>query len=513
MSGVVSVDPRTGREVEVVASETTADEVDALCARALAASPDIEAMGRAGRTALLRGMADGLEHHRDEVVRLADRETALGTTRLEGELTRTCYQLRLFAEVLEEGSYLEAAIDHAGQTPMGPRPDLRRMLVPIGPVAVFGASNFPLAFSVPGGDTAAAIAAGCAVVVKAHHSHPATSQLCFEILRATVYAAQAPEGTLSLVHGLDAGAALVAHPSIRAVGFTGSLAGGKALLEIIEGRPDPIPFFGELSSLNPVVVTPAAAQERAAEIAEGVVGSFTQGAGQFCTKPGLILVPAGASGDALLGHMSERVRNMSALWLLNESIAASYNRGTDRLIAAAGVGVVARGQEATGQGFQAVPLLLETSASTMGDDVTEECFGPVAVVSRYSDERDLLTALAKTPASLTATVMRGSAETELPAEVGAALRSRAGRLIYDAYPTGVAVAWAQHHGGPWPSTNSQHTSVGTSAIRRFLRPVTWQDAPVELLPRELLDDCTEIPRRVDGALRLAEPDPHTGQAR
>src|SRR4051794_12859437 len=225
---VVSINPRTGETVEVVAPETTPEEVDALCEAALAAAPALDGLGRSGRAALLRALADALEGRREDVVAVADRETALGTARLNGELTRTCYQLRLFAEVLEEGSYLEAAIDRPGDTPMGPRPDLRRMLVPMGPVAVFGASNFPLAFSVPGGDTASALAAGCPVVVKAHSSHPATSRLCFDLLSQAAHEAGAPEGTLGIVFGQRAGAALVAHPAIRATGFTGSVNGGRA---------------------------------------------------------------------------------------------------------------------------------------------------------------------------------------------------------------------------------------------------------------------------------------------
>jgi NADP-dependent aldehyde dehydrogenase len=209
--------------------------------------------------------------------------------------------------------------------------------------------------------------------------------------------------------------------------------------------------------------------------------------------------------------MSQRVQEMKPLWLLNEGVAASFERGTARLVATAGVEIVAQGHEADGHGFQAVPLLLATSASTLPDEATEECFGPVAVVARYSDEGDLLRALQKTPASLAATVLRSEAETELPARISEAFRSKAGRLVYDGYPTGVAVTWAQHHGGPWPSTNAQHTSVGTTAIRRFLRPMTWQNAPADLLPRELLDECTEVPRRVNGALRLAETRPQTDQ--
>ncbi|SDN75003.1 aldehyde dehydrogenase (NADP(+)) [Geodermatophilus sp. DSM 45219] len=502
MADVVSTDPRTGEAVEVVARETTTEEVDRLCAAALAAAPGLDALGRAGRAALLRALADALEARRGDVVAVADRETALGPTRLNGELTRTCYQLRLFAEVLDEGSYLEAAIDHPGDTPMGPRPDLRRMLVPIGPVAVFGASNFPLAFSVPGGDTASALAAGCPVVVKAHGSHPATSQLVFDVLDAAARKAGAPDGTLGIVHGLQGGADLVAHPAIRAVGFTGSVNGGRALLEIIERRRDPVPFFGELSSLNPVVVTPTAAAERGTTIGTELVGSATLGGGQFCTKPGLAFVPAGPEGDAVVEAMAEAVRGTGAPVLLNEGIAASYGRISDGLAAAPGVEEIARGGEPSGRGFEAVPRLLQTTAAALPEQVTEECFGPVSVVARYDGEAELSAALDRMPSSLTATVLRGAGETDLPLAVSEQLRTRAGRLVYDAYPTGVAVSWAQHHGGPWPSTNSQHTSVGTTAVRRFLRPVTWQGAPQEVLPPELTDDFRGIPRRIDGVLEL-----------
>src|SRR5688572_4188975 len=366
MTDVLSIDPRTGEPVEAVAPETTAEEVDRLCAAALAAAPALEELGRAGRAALLRALADALESRRDDAVTVADRETALGPTRLNGELTRTCYQLRLFAEVLDEGSYLEAAIDSPGQTPMGPRPDLRRMLVPIGPVAVFGASNFPLAFSVPGGDTASALAAGCPVVVKAHGSHPATSQLVFDVLDAAARKAGAPDGTLGIVHGLQAGADLVAHPAIRAAGFTGSTAGARALLAIIERRPDPIPFYGELSSLNPVVVTALAAADRADRIGADLAGSFTLGAGQFCTKPGLAFVPAGPDGDTLVAAVRAAVAGMTPAVMLNAGIAASYERGTARLAAAtgqpAGEPADSAGEPATGTG---VPLLLTTTAASL----------------------------------------------------------------------------------------------------------------------------------------------------
>lgn len=504
MPDVTSTDPRTGEVVDIVAQETTTEEVDRICRAASAAAGALEGLGRRGRAALLEALADALEARREDVVTVGDRETGLGRARLDGELTRTGYQLRLFGDVLRDGGYLEAAIDHAGDTPMGPRPDLRRMLVPIGPVAVFGSSNFPLAFSVPGGDTASALAAGCPVVVKAHGSHPATSQLCFELLDLAARRTGAPDGTLGIVHGQQAGADLVAHPAIRAVGFTGSVTGGRALLQIIERRPDPIPFFGELSSLNPVVVTPAAAAERAERIGAELVGSATLGAGQFCTKPGLVFVPGGRDGDNVVAAMAEAVATSGSQVLLNAGIADAFERISSRLAQAPGMRTVAHGESASDgeRGFRATPLLLATTAADLPREATEECFGPVTVVARYDGEAELFAALEAMPSSLTASVLRAQGERKLPVELSRRLRPYAGRLIYDGYPTGVAVSWAQHHGGPWPSTNSQHTSVGTTAIRRFLRPVTWQNAPVDVLPEELTDDYRGIARRVDGVLRL-----------
>ncbi|GAA3388889.1 aldehyde dehydrogenase (NADP(+)) [Cryptosporangium minutisporangium] len=505
MTEVLSVDPRTGATVEIVATATTTAEVDEACRLAADATDALEALGRDGRAALLDALADALEAQRTEIVAVADRETALGATRLGGELTRTCYQLSLFADAVREGSYLEATVDHADDTPMGPRPDLRRLLVPIGPVAVFGASNFPLAFSVPGGDTASALAAGCPVVVKAHESHPATAQLCFDLIDAAARQAGAPAGTIGIVHGRQAGADLVAHPAIRAAGFTGSTAGAQALLAIINRRPDPIPFYGELSSLNPLIVTPAAAADRAASIGSELVASFTLGAGQFCTKPGLAFVPTGPDGDLLVASMQRAVSVTAEMTALNDRIAAGYHEGATRLSEAAAVAPIASGRSGTNGGFRVSPLLLTTTAADLPREATEELFGPVAVVARYRDEHELLAAIDVLPSSLTATIHRGPDETALPARLSRRLRSRVGRLIYDGYPTGVAVSWAQHHGGPWPATNTQHTSVGATAVRRFLRPVTWQNAPQEILPAELRDGFDSIPRRLDGVLHTPGP--------
>ena len=495
MTAVTSVDARTGEVLTTVGRESTAEETAAACERAAEAFAGLEAMGRHGRAGLLRAMAAALVAARARIVPLADGETALGEPRLNGELTRTCFQLDHFAEVLGEGSYLEATIDHAGPTPMGPRPDLRRMLVPLGPVAVFGASNFPLAFSVPGGDTASALAAGCPVVLKAHPSHPATSRLCFELMSEAVREARAREGTLGLVHGVRAGTDLVGHPAIRAVGFTGSYRGGRALLDVANARPEPIPFYAEMGSLNPLVVTPPAAAERAAEIAEGYTGSFTLGAGQFCTKPGLIFVPAGEAGERLRAELTRRVDALGGTTLLNSGIAAAFGDGVGRWRGTPGVRVLAEGEGPL------APVLVAVAAPDLSGPLLEECFGPAAVAVEYAGEEELLAALAALPGNLTATVHAGAEETALPARLATALRDKAGRLVWNGYPTGVAVAYAQHHGGPYPAAaNSLHTSVGATAIRRFLRPVTWQDAPEAVLPPELREAGPGIPRRVDGAL-------------
>jgi len=495
MTDVVSIDPRTAAVTGVVAAETSHEQVDAACSAAALAAPLLERLGRSGRAFMLRSMADALEARGEDVVTVADRETGIGPTRLGGELKRTCYQLRLFAEVLEEGSYLEATIDHPGDTPMGPRPDLRRILVPIGPVAVFGASNFPLAFSVPGGDTASALAAGSPVLLKAHGSHPATSQLCFEIMAKAARENGAPAGTVSLIHGHAAGALLVAHPAVKAVGFTGSLTGGSALLEIIARRPDPIPFYGELSSLNPVVITEAAAAERGEQIAAGLVLSFTVAAGQLCTKPGLVLLPIGAAGDRVVASMVASLNDVPEQVLLNERVWQGFGAGAARLSSSEGV-VMSTG------GFYVGAQLVQISAAALEGVVVEEHFGPLTVVARYTDIVQLQRVVRELPSSLTATVHSAPADAEYVSELSGLLREHAGRLVYDGFPTGVSVAWAQHHGGPWPSTNSLHTSVGPTAIRRFLRPVTWQDAPEHVLPPELHDDFTGVPRRVDGRLLL-----------
>ena len=496
---VPSVDPRTGLVVEDVAPESTPDDVDAAVIAAQLAAPVLAALGATGRAAVLEGIADALEADREALVELADRETALGRPRLPGELTRTIYQLRFFAEVIRDGAYLEAVIDPAHESPMGPLADVRRYLVPLGPVAVFGASNFPFAFSVAGGDTAAAIAAGCPVVAKAHSSHPALSAAVHRAIVRGAEAAGAPEGTIGLVFGREGGTALVTHPGIRAVAFTGSTAGGRVLFDLASARPDPIPFYGELGSLNPLTVTPAAAAERAAAIAQGWVASFTLGAGQFCTKPGLALVPAGGDGDAFRDAASAAVAAVGPSTMLNGAMRGAYLEGTARIGSADGVALETRPLGAA-DGLLVAPTLVETTTDALraeGSPLLAECFGPVGVLARYRDEADLLDILGRMEGSLTASVHIGEGETDLPAQVLDAARAFAGRVLVNGYPTGVAVNWSMVHGGPWPaSTNAAHTSVGATSIRRFLRPVAFQNVPDELLPPELRDaNPLGIPRR------------------
>jgi len=430
-------------------------------------------------------------------------ETGLTRPRLETEVIRSAFQLRMFADAVREGSYLEAAIDHAAPTPMGPGPDIRRLLVALGPVAVFGSSNFPFAFSVAGGDTASALAAGCPVVVKAHSSHPLTSAASFAALQGAADAYGAPAGTLGIVYGTDAGRVLVADPRIAAVGFTGSLGAARALMAIIGERPEPIPFYGELSSVNPLVVTPGAAAARGAAIGDGLFASYSGSAGQLCTKPGVAFVPRAASG--LIDALVARSEAAGPQPLLNDRILTSFGEIRDRLVAAGRAEVLATGSAGEGEpdGYGVVPHVLRIDAADLTDAATEEAFGPLILIAVYDSLDEVLAGLAAVPTSLTATLHSEPGETAERALLVDELQKRSGRLVFDGYPTGVRVSWAQHHGGPWPATNTLHTSVGVTAMRRFLRPFAWQDAPADVLPPELRDDDHSAPRRVDGTHELA----------
>ncbi|WP_142216395.1 aldehyde dehydrogenase (NADP(+)) [Streptomyces sp. SLBN-118] len=500
---VWSVDPRTGNPREQVAVESTTEEIDRAVRAAHAARPALA--DRSVRALLLRTAADLLDEAREHVIEAADAETALGPTRLTGELARTTAQLRAFADVTDEGAFLDIHIDHADGSRTPPRPDLRRYKIPLGVVAVYAASNFPLAFSVPGGDTASALAAGCPVVVKAHPDHPATSELSASVLRRAAQRVGLPEDVVVLVHGFEAGVELVRHPLITAAGFTGSVRGGRALFDAAAARPVPIPFHGELGSLNPVVVTEAAADEQAEQLGAGLAGSMTLGEGQFCTKPGLVLVPAGEAGDRMLKSLTDAVSETEPGVMLDHRMRAAFVDGVRERAALpqveAPITPGAGGEHTVSAGFLSVPARLLATEGPH-DLLLEECFGPVTVVARYESDAEITAVLGRLTGNLTATVHLSDGEAAgegRGAELLAELTPLAGRVLVGGWPTGVAVAPAQHHGGPYPATTSTSTSVGATAIERWLRPVTYQTTPQALLPTELRDDNPlGLPRRVDG---------------
>jgi NADP-dependent aldehyde dehydrogenase len=482
----------------MMAPEHTDETIHRLVAAAVRAGGTWAAMPRIERAWVLAAAADALDAAADRLVPIAQLETRLPAARLRGELTRTTFQLRLLGETAAQGRHLDVMVDHADPDwPMGaPRPDLRRTAVPLGPVVVFAASNFPFAFSVAGGDTASALAAGCPVIVKAHEGHPELADATAEVVTSALAEAGAPTGLFALVHEPAAARAVLTHPDVKAAAFTGSIAGGRALFDLAQGRPEPIPFFGELGSVNPVFVTRRAAARRAEEIVAGFVGSFTLGAGQFCTKPGVLLVPAGSDLAERLG----RVVLPEAAALLNRRIAEGHRRTREHLARRPGVMVLAGGDQ---NGVDPpAPALFTTTADHLLKDLEglfTECFGPTALVVTYSDESDLLDVAGAIDGQLTASLQAEPDDDIVPA-LAAALARKAGRLLWNQWPTGVSVTDAQQHGGPYPaSTAAGTTSVGTAAIDRFVRPVAWQGFPDHLLPDELREvRSTDLPRWVDG---------------
>lgn len=507
---LISIDPRTGESQGEPFHESTAAEVQAATRAAAAAFATVRTWAPGRFAALLEAAAQEMEALGDALIAIADAETALGRARLESERARTCAQLRMFAGMVNEATpetslqHLELAIDQADPHASLFRPDLRRMLVSIGPVAVFGASNFPLAFGVPGGDVASAWAAGCPVVVKGHPSHPGTSNLCANALQRAARGAGFPEGMISLIQGstVEAGHALVLAPEIQAVGFTGSLAGGRALFDLAtRGRPDPIPVYAEMGSLNPLFVLPAALAARASEIAHGFVESLCQGSGQFCTKPGLVLVVDGPGVDIFKEAAAAEISASTSGQLLNGKIQEALGRRVGQTSHIPQVRLLAEGHAAP-SGYTSPPALFVAPAAAVlaHGELQEEHFGPVAVLAICDSVDELLTAAAHLSGSLTATVHGDAADFEVARPLLAELQQRAGRLIWNGFPTGVPVGRATVHGGPYPATTSSlHTSVGTSAIRRFLRPVCWQNMPEALLPVALRDqNPLHVGRAIDG---------------
>jgi NADP-dependent aldehyde dehydrogenase len=505
MTVIVGIDPRTGDPVGDGVPETTAAELESALAAAADAAGAFGLSAPAVRAGLLRGLADALDAETAPLAELAGRETGLPAGRLIGEVARTSFQLRLFAEVVEEGSYLEVTMDSADpEAAPAPRPDLRRMLEPLGPVLVFAASNFPFAFSVLGGDTASALATGSPVIVKAHGSHPALSAAVGRLATAVVAEKNLPAGIFGVIFGVATGAEALQDARIKACGFTGSTAGGRALFDLASRRPDPIPFYGELGSINPTVVTPDAVAARGAEIVAGYVGSFTLGGGQFCTKPGLLFLPR---GHGLADQLATAVGAVAVAPLLDARIRDRFVAGTGELGRRTDVELIAAVDDPDGTGAWAAARLFRTDTAAVRADpgsLTEEHFGPASLVVEYEDLGGLLAALSTIEGSLTATLQAQDDDHFALDAVLGVLRQRVGRVIYNGWPTGVSVAWAMQHGGPWPSTTSAgHTSVGASAVRRWLRPVCYQSLPQPLLPPALQDDNPwHLPRRLNGVLTL-----------
>lgn len=477
---------------------TTTADLEKILAAASRSSAAWAATPGSERAVALVAVADALAAAADELVPIAHEETHIPEPRLQFELGRTTFQLRLFAEVLGAGSYLDVRIDPADpQWPMGtPRPDLRRVLEPMGPVVVFAASNFPFAFSVAGGDTASALAAGCPVVLKVHSGHPRLSAATGRVVADALAAAGAPEGIFSLVFGTEAGRDALTDPRVKAGSFTGSTAGGRALLDLAGTRVEPIPFYAEMGSVNPTFVTRAATAARRTEIAEGYLESMTMSAGQLCTKPGVLVVP----DDSGIVEELRRLARPAAARLLNDRIQAGYVEVLGELSSHAAVATLTE-EQGSYDDPPAPTILLTTCEDVLADPTSllTECFGPASLVVTYSDESSLVALAGVLEGQLTATI-HGEEGDELH-DLVRILATRAGRLLWNQWPTGVSVTYAQQHGGPYPATTvSGSTSVGTAAISRFLRPVAYQNFPQALLPKTLRDDNPwGVPRRVDGA--------------
>jgi NADP-dependent aldehyde dehydrogenase len=484
--------PVDGRPLEPTYFSATDEDVDRAVNAAIDASAAYAATSGQERALLLRKMADGIDAAAAELIERAHLETALPIPRLTGEVARTSGQLRLFAGVVEEGSWVQARIDTADPARTPPKPDIRSMLRPLGPVAVFGASNFPLAFSVAGGDTASALAAGNPVIVKAHPAHPGTGEIAGRVLAEAVKACGLPAGILSLLFdgGYAAGSALVQHPGIRAVGFTGSYRGGRALMDLAAKRPEPIPVFAEMGSVNPVFILPGALAERGETIATGLHGSFTLGGGQFCTKPGMVFVSSPGS-NAFTEKLRDATRSGPSFSLLTSGIAAAYAKAQAHRISLQTATAAPAGESSSEQGFRARTALLETAGSAfLADDAAaEEVFGPTTLLIHMSGADEMLEAARRLEGHLTATIFGTEQDLADHAELLQILETKAGRVIFNAFPTGVEVCHSMVHGGPYPATSDgQSTSVGSRAIFRFARPVAYQGLPQQFLPAELQDD-------------------------
>ncbi len=467
-------------------SAGTVEQVDAACRAAEEAFWSYGYLPSEDRARFLNAIADEIEARADAITEIGSSETGLPEARLQGERGRTTGQLRLFASHILKGDYRDFRHDEAlpDRQPL-PRPDLKLVQRPFGPVAVFGASNFPLAFSTAGGDTASALAAGCPVVVKGHSAHPGTGEIVAEAVHAAIKSCGLHPGVFSLIQGGNraVGQALVQHPAITAVGFTGSLGGGRALFDLCAQRPVPIPFYGELGSVNPMFLLPEAVKARGEAIAKGWAGSLTMGAGQFCTNPGIALVIDGPDADTFVNAAVEALGGIGRQTMLTDGIADAYRSGSRRVAGSTGI------RELIGTSCEtreAAPYLFETTGEAWlaNEELAEEVFGPLGIVVRVKDADQMRRIALQLEGQLTCTLHLDDEDTELARQLTPILERKAGRLLANGFPTGVEVADAMVHGGPYPaSTNFGATSVGTLAIRRFLRPVCFQNMPEALLPK------------------------------
>ncbi len=501
-AGFRAVAAATGAEIEPRFSAATAEDVDAACAAAEAAFPVYSNLPREQRAAFLEAIASEIEGLGDALIERAMAESGLPQARLAGERGRTAGQLRLFAKELRLGDYLRVRIDHAlpDRQPL-PRPDLRLRMLPLGPVAVFGASNFPLAFSTAGGDTAAALAAGCPVVVKGHPAHPGTTELVAGAIQRAAAATGMPDGVFSLVSGTGnaLGEALVRDARIMAVGFTGSRGGGIALTKVAQARPVPIPVYAEMSSVNPVFLLPHALEARAEALGKAYVASVTMGAGQFCTNPGLVLGIEGPALDRFVAAASEAMTGAPAQVMLTPGIHKAFETGVARLESAPSIAKLAEGQAPAGPTCGRGTLFSMTGKDFLADPShAEEVFGATSLLVRCADADELEAVIGLVEGQLTTTLHVDEGDLPLAKRLLPRLERLAGRILANGWPTGVEVADAMVHGGPFPATSDgRSTSVGTLAIERFLRPVSYQDLPAALLPAELQDGAG-IPQRIDG---------------
>ena len=499
-----AVNPVSGEELDPVYHAEGEETVEAVCRLAAAAFVEFREKSGEEKAVFLRTIADEIDAVEEEIVVRMTAETALPEGRCRMEKGRTCFQLRLFADLLEEGSWVDARIDHADpdRAPV-PKPDCRSMWRPVGPVVVFCASNFPLAYSVAGGDTASALAAGCPVIVKAHGSHPGTAEIVGAAVRRAVVKCGLPDGVFALLYGSGRtiGQALVKHPAVQAVGFTGSRSGGRALMDTAAARPEPIPVWAEMSAVNPVFVLPGALKERGEQIAEGFVGSLTLGVGQFCTNPGLLI--SGSEGRSeFAGEVASLAAEIAPATMLHEGIASSYHGAVDAMTTKKGVEVLARVEAEVGKNAAgAVVLGTSVDAFLTDQSMADEMFGPATLMIEAGDEEAMLGVAESLEGQLTATVHATGEDREMFARLIAVLERKAGRLVYNGYPTGVEVCHGMVHGGPAPATSDgRSTSVGPRAITRFTRLVCWQDFPDDLLPVELQEgNPLGISRIVDGS--------------